>query len=397
MNLKVDLLNKEKWQEFRLDRISKDYISDKEKEAINNYVMNEKYMDIASSFINGDYTFSNPKKIIINKIKTSKKRIVYNLNNDEMIFLKYVTYLLYDYDYLFINNLYSFRKSIGVKRAIINLSNIKNLNNMYGYKADIHDYFNSINLDILFDNLKKDINDKLLLKLFEDILLNDFVIYGDEIIKESHKGVMAGIPISAFLANYYLISLDQMFKDKKLLYLRYADDIIIFANTEEEILKYRLELLKEIEIKKLIINEEKELFIEPNTKFNFLGFSIYNKVIDLSDNTILKIKAKIKRSAKGIRRWMLKNKVEPDKAIKAMNRKFNRKFYGNDLNDELSWKYWFFPTINTSHSLKIIDKYMQDELRFLYTGYHNKRNYKIVPYEKLKTLNYRSLVNEFYK
>src|SRR5574344_1623144 len=166
MNLKVDLLNKEKWQEFRLDRISKDYISDKEKEAINNYVMNEKYIDIASSFINGDYTFSNPKKIIINKIKTSKKRIVYNLNNDEMIFLKYVTYLLYDYDYLFINNLYSFRKSIGVKRAIINLSNIKNLNNMYGYKADIHDYFNSINLDILFDNLKKDINDKLLLKLF---------------------------------------------------------------------------------------------------------------------------------------------------------------------------------------------------------------------------------------
>ena len=83
--------------------------------------------------------------------------------------------------------------------------------------------------------------------------------------------------------------------------------------------------------------------------------------------------------------------------MKMMNRKFNRKFFGKAENDELSWKYWFFPTINTSNSLKIIDKYMQDELRYLVTGKHNKRNYKIVPYSLLKECNYKSLVYEYYK
>ena len=64
---------------------------------------------------------------------------------------------------------------------------------------------------------------------------------------------------------------------------------------------------------------------------------------------------------------------------------------------ELSWKYWFFPTITTDKSLKVIDKYMQQELRYIVTGKHNKRNYKIVPYTVLKNCNYKPLVSEYYK
>ena len=110
-----------------------------------------------------------------------------------------------------------------------------------------------------------------------------------------------------------------------------------------------------------------------------------------------KIKAKIRRSARGIRRWMLKKNVNYNQALKAMNRKYNRKFYGKQDKLELSWKYWFFPTITTDKSLKVIDKYMQQELRYIVTGKHNKRNYKIVPYTVLKNCNYKPLVSEYYK
>lgn len=79
-----------------------------------------------------------------------------------------------------------------------------------------------------------------------------------------------------------------------------------------------------------------------------------------------------------------------------MNRKFNRKFYGKNEND-LTWKYWFFPTINTSKNLKVVDEYMQESQRYIITGKHNKKNYEKVPYEILKKCNYKCLVNEYYK
>ena len=93
---------------------------------------------------------------------------------------------------------------------------------------------------------------------------------------------------------------------------------------------------------------------------------------------------------------MLKKGADYKVALKAMNRKYNKKFFGKQDKEELSWKYWFFPTITTSGSLKAIDNYMQEQQRYIVTGRHNKRNYKIVPYNLLKECNYKSLVNEYY-
>lgn len=386
--------NDNKWNKFLTYKVNNDFICQKDKELLKKFVSNKKYKNITTSIKNNTYTFSVPKKHIISKSRTSKKRIVYSFNEDEMIILKYISYLLYDYDYLFENNLYSFRKNISVKTAINNISKIHNINKMYGYKVDIKNYFNSINTNILLNNLKEDIQDKELLNLIESILTNKYVIYNDNKIIEE-KGAMAGIPISAFLANYYIKEIDTYFKNEKLVYLRYSDDIIIFCNTKEEIVKYSTILKKLLEKYKLNINTEKEYFYNPKEKWEFLGFSFYNNKIDLSTNTINKIKGKIKRSAKSIRRWMLKNNVDSEKALKVMIKKYNKKFYGNK-NIELSWKFWFFPCINTPENLKIVDKYLQDNLRYIVTGKHNKKNYKIVPYKKLKKLGYKSLVHEYY-
>ena len=293
--LAQDIIDEAKWNEFLDYRNSKDFISKKEKKEFEEFINNKKYMTICSQIALGTYSFSIPKKHLISKGHSSKKRVVYSFNNEEMLVLKYISYLLYDYDYLFSPNLYSFRNNASVKNAIRNISNIKNLYNMHGYKVDISNYFNSIDVDILLANLKNDIRDELLYNLIASILLNDCAMFHDEIIHEP-KGAMAGIPISAFLANYFIKEIDEYFWNKNVVYSRYADDIILFCNSKEE----------------------------------------------------------------------------------------------------LSWKYWFFPTITTAESLKIIDNYMQEQERYIVTGKHNKRNYKIVPYSLLKDCNYKSLVNEYY-
>ena len=62
----------------------------------------------------------------------------------------------------------------------------------------------------------------------------------------------------------------------------------------------------------------------------------------------------------------------------------------------LNWSRWFFPLINTTESLQLIDSYAQDQLRFLISGKRTKSRFN-VRYEDLKVLGYRSLVNEYYK
>ena len=148
--------------------------------------------------------------------------------------------------------------------------------------------------------------------------------------------------------------------------------------------------------KDLKINQNKEYSYNPGDTFEFLGFSFEKDIVDLSSNTVYKIKRKIRRSARGMRRWSINKGIDFEVAIKAMNKKFNRKFYGSD-DSELTWRFWFFPSINTIKSLELIDHYYQDELRYIVTGKHNKKNFKKVPYIFLKDCNYKSLVHEYYE
>ena len=393
--LKEDLVNDAKWNAFLEYKLSKDFISLKEKEVFQDFIQNKKYHNICEALVNDSYTFSIPHKHLISKGRSGKKRTVYTFQEEEMMVLKYISYLLYDYDFLFSPNLYSFRKNSSVKNAIRNISNIKNIHKMCGYKVDISNYFNSINVDILLTNLKKDMPDKMLYTLFESLLKNPIVEYNHQPLEEE-KGVMAGTPISAFLANYYLKEMDEFFWKQRVVYCRYADDIILFCNHDQE-LQYYQQILKEFFDKyHLSINHEKEYFFAPKDRWEFLGFSFDGQTVDLSQNSIRKIKGKIRRSARGIRRWMLKKDADYKIALKAMNRKYNRKFFGKQEKEELSWKYWFFPTITTTKSLKAIDQYMQQQLRYIATGKHNKRNYQLVPYSMLKECHYRSLVHEYY-
>lgn len=386
--------NDKVWLDFLQSRLDTNYDTLEEKRVLKDFIENKKYKEITTKLKDNNYTFSIPRKKEINKNHTNKKRVVYSYKFNEMIVLKYIAYNLYKYDYLFENNLYSFRKKKSVKQAINKLSKTRNLKNMYGYKVDIKNYFNSVDISIIINNLKEDIKDQDLLSLIVSILINKKVSINNTIIEED-KGIMAGIPLSAFLANYFIKDIDKYFKDKKILYLRYSDDIILFANSKEEIIEYSNKLKELLLSYNLTINPDKENYYEPHDTWEFLGFSYKDNKIDLSANSLHKIKGKIRRSARSIRRWMLRKEVLPDKAIKVMIRKFNIKFYCS-RNAELSWKYWYFPVINTSESLKIVDEYLQQYIRYIYTGKHNKKNYKLVPYSKLKRLGYKSLVHEYY-
>ncbi len=310
--------------------------------------------------------------------------------------LKVLTYLFSKkYDYKYSSNCYSFRRKITVKKAFKDLSKNKNISKLYGYKMDISNYFNSINTELMLNKLKIFLEeDEELFKLIKDILVDKKVKFNNKIIEEE-KGIMAGIPISSFLANIYLTSVDKYFEKENVLYARYSDDIILFTE-KEKLDQYMEKLQNMIKENKLTLNPHKIQLIKPHDKWDFLGFSYENGIIDLSEISIKKIKGKIKRSSRKLRRWMNKNNANYERAISAVIRKYNRKFFMIENTRELTWQLWYFPVINTSKSLKEIDLYMQESLRYIKTGKYNKKNYNLT-YKELKQLGYKSLVNEYYK
>lgn len=394
LDLFKDLLNENKWNGFLLSKLESNYLSKKEVEEFKVFINEKKYLPICENIVSGNYKFSIPKKVVINKIGKSKKRIVYLLNEDEVIILKYINYLLYDYDDMFSPNLYSFRKNKSVKDAIKRIQRIHNLNNMYAYKVDISNYFNSIPIDKLLLRLRNDV-DNSLYNLFYSILSNKKVISNGKEIEEE-KGIMAGVPISAFLANYYLKDMDLYFHNNDIVYFRYADDVIVFADNLDDLNEYKNIILNFLNNSGLNVNSDKEYIFNPKESVEFLGFEINGNKIDISKMQLKKIKGKIKRSARSFRRWKLEKNVEDIPTLVTMNKKFNKKFYGKE-NDDISWKYYFFPLINTTDSLHEIDLYMQECQRYVVTGVHNKKNYEKVPYQFLKKCKYKPLVHEYHE
>ncbi|MBQ2864747.1 MAG: hypothetical protein IJE91_04735 [Clostridia bacterium] len=395
MDILSELLNKDKWNEFLEYKLTKSHLNKTEETFLKQYVAQEKYLSIAQKIDAGSYVFSAPIKTLINKSGSTKKRAVYSFSEDENIVLKFISFCLYKYDYVFCPSTYAFRRNITVKQAFNNI--IKSgVDNKFSYKLDISNYFNSININLLLPKLKAVLNkDARLYDLLKTILTLNKSVYNGEVITEE-RGVMAGTPTSTFLANIYLLDLDNYFYNANVTYARYSDDIIVFGQSETEINKHKDYILECLTKMNLVVNPAKVCLTKPHEKWTYLGFSYHDGVVDLSEVTLKKIKDKIRRKARAIYRWKVKNQKETLHAAKVLIRVFNNKFYRLNNTKDLTWSKWFFPIINTSNSLKLIDKHLVQYVRFLSSGKFTKQNYNLT-YKKIKTLGYKSLVHEYYK
>ena len=393
-SLITQLSRQDVWDEYIAYRLLKGRFTWHEFREADRFVEKEQYLHLVQKIAQGE-GLGLPKKKIVNKMGTGKKRVVYSFSPEEMMVLKVIAFKLYDYDGYFSPNCYAFRRGLKVHDAVFHLNQAVADQKMWAYKLDIHDYFNSIPIGILLPMLKEMMaNDPLLFRFFQEMLSNDSVIYNGETIHERH-GVMAGTPTSPFLANVYLKEVDRFFHDAGVIYARYSDDIILFAPDLATLEEYKRKMAEFLEQYQLEVNPDKEKIYSPDEAYEFLGFKCHGHDIDISEAAKKKMKGKIKRAAKSLMRWRNTKHIEAEKAMKGLINHFNKKFFENDDNDGLTWSRWFFPVINQTDGLKEIDHYLQQNIRYLSTGKHSKANYR-TDYAKLKQLGYRSLVKEYF-
>ena len=154
MSILDELKRKEVWEDFRQYRTDRNRLNRKQLKELDVFIAEERSLRICE-----DLSFSYPVKKEVNKLYSDKKRIVYSYDPDETLVLKLMSYLLYRYDDKLSDNCYSFRRNINAKTAFDRIRKLKDLDESYVLKLDIHDYFNSIDVEMLIDVMKRFIDD----------------------------------------------------------------------------------------------------------------------------------------------------------------------------------------------------------------------------------------------
>jgi hypothetical protein len=346
-----------------------------------------------------DYTLPPAHQHMLNKLGSKKKKTIYTYPLEDELLLKGVNRILQKRFAGLISPLcHSFQPYRGARTAFGSLLEDRSIGSKHCLKLDIHNYFNSVKPDSFFRELPDEIRmDKPLFNLLRQMLLSTKVIFKNELTEAEQKGLMAGTPLAPLLSNLYLKPLDDVFMKEGITYARYSDDIILFSG-EENIQRYESFIRSYLAERELQINEEKTRIYPPMHPWEYLGLKYDNGTMDLSDIAVSKLKGKVSRLAEWINRFRSVRSIPEDKAAGLFVRKLNKKLYGANMDDsEFCWAQWFFPMINTCESLKAIDKFVQDKMRYAVTGRYSKMNFRAMPYDRLKSLGYVPLVTAYYK
>lgn len=384
------------WQEYYEYKRSGGHMSQRDLDALANFIQSSTFAPIVEKLQRGG-TFAPPRKSEIGKMHSRKKRTVYTYADGENRVLKLLTFLLQrKYDPLFADNLYSFRRHKGVRDAVKRLTHAPHIRKMWSYKVDISNYFNSIPVERLLPLLENTLADEPETYRFLASLLTNPLVNDRGVLVPEEKGIMAGTPVSTFLANLYLAHMDHCFANLGVLYARYSDDIIVFDTTPEALERDIALIHRHLSDAGLTVNPKKEERTAPGQMWTFLGICYRDGIVDVVPASVEKLKGKMRRKARALARWRARKGATGVQAAKAFIRVFNKKLFENPVTHELTWARWYFPLINTTDSLKIIDEYCQSCIRCLATGTHTKAAYNF-RYAQMKELGYVSLVNRYYR
>lgn len=253
------------------------------------------------------FTIYEPKERIIYRLPYYPDRIVHHaiMNILESIWVN-----------IFTHNTFSCIKCRGIEgcaRYIEKIIKKYREKPLYCLKIDIVKYYPSINHDILKQIIRKKIKDKDLLYLLDEII-------------DSAPGVPIGNYLSQYFANLYLCYFMHYANETlKLDCAEYADDIVFFSSSKEELRK------NFISIKNYLENK-----LKLKVKKNYQIFPIANNVYDKRGRALDYIGYKFYRNQKLIRNRIKKNFCRKVHKINKYNN-LNLKQYKQVISPWLGW------------------------------------------------------------
>ena len=125
----------------------------------------------------------------------------------------------------------------------------------YFFKCDVRHFYDSVRIDIVINELRKDIADERFLYLIE------------KIYRYQKKGILIGLYISPWLANYMLISADSALERTPGVHMiRYVDDIVAVSSNKKVLREASVKLMKALGKLRLKLKKNYQI-----ARFDYIG------------------------------------------------------------------------------------------------------------------------------
>ncbi len=233
---------------------------------------------------------------------------------------------------------YAFRKGKGVLKAV---NRTKDFLKRYNHiaKADVDDFFDTINQEKLLIVLKKVIADKRIIMLISLFLKNGMMKQNEWIDKS--QGVYQGDVLSPVLSNLYLHSFDEALEKKGIDFVRFADDMLFFAKSKKEAKKNLAIATAYLKALDLRFGEEKSYLASVDEGFEFLGLCFKGKTILMDNERFQKKLSTISKKTK---------KKELVKSIEFLNEYL------------VGIRNYYFKVLSSKHQLILISEHIDEIL-----------------------------------
>lgn len=246
------------------------------------------------------------------------------------------------YEPLFSEGSYGYRPGKSAQQAMMKAKGYAEEGYVYVVQADLSKYFDTLNHELLLNQLREEIKDKRVIELIKKYLKSG--VMEDGVICKTEEGSPQGGPLSPLLANIYLNKFDQEMEGRGVKLLRYADDIIILAKSQRAAERLLESCRKYLEGElKLKMNMDKSMATSVFApKFKFLGFTLGKNGqgvhIRAHKKSLKKAKQKLKEKTK---RRQPKTVKEVMKDVETYIRGWLGYYYIASIKNTLiSWNEW---------------------------------------------------------
>ena len=256
-------------------------------ESINDFASdpNGRLLRLSRELKNHTFCFSQLRPHLIPKTNGKDRLICVPTVRDRVVQRALLNFLSDHYDKVLANRIsYGFLRGRSVKDAVHAACELRT-SHPWVLKTDISSFFDRIDRNILEKQFKKLIRERSLHRILTGAMHCEVAtpsVSATRRIKrlgiQHGRGVRQGMPLSPFFANVVLHPFDANIIERRLNAVRYADDLIFFANSKSEcadIYDFCVSSLSKLDLElPPLTPQSKSVIFAPNEPAEFLGLGI---------------------------------------------------------------------------------------------------------------------------
>jgi RNA-directed DNA polymerase len=353
---------------------------------------------ISDSLLTGQYSFSPFVERTITLSGGTARTVSTATVRDSIVQKALALVAEPELDSLLVENCYSFRlgkEAPTIHDAITSVVRRHSTGRYWVVKEDINSYFDNLDHGLLLTRLEEALpSDTPIVSLYRSYVQVPRQTAGE--ILPRQRGVPLGTVLANCLSNLYLTPLDRLMREQGHLYLRYCDDLIVFAESRSEAHEAREAIADMVGRLALTLNSRKSSLLPPGGRFVHLGYEFDGQRVRIGPRALNKFKARIRgttsrKSGGRPTRGALQSDAGRA-ALREVIAQVNREICGDAPRN---WAR-YFARCDFDDQFRQLDSWIRDRVRAAVTMRWNKGNYRAVPTQLLQELGLRSLVGEYY-